>query len=171
MSTDASAEILARLHRARETGSLGDLGIDYWDRGGPPGKGYEADLLTERADGEVLLRTRFDLDYRPPFRTEQYAGQRPTAATVRALSALVIQAFEGSFSEEAPAPIGDVTKITIKAYVVPPAPPADQGAVPPPLEKTFFQKLPGDLAALGDLAKARIEALLLLPPHIVSKRK
>ena len=35
----------SRLDEVARTGDLGGLQIEYWDRGGPPGPGYESDQL------------------------------------------------------------------------------------------------------------------------------
>lgn len=159
-------ELLARLRSAAESGDLQGIGVDFWDRGGPPGRGYESDVLIVRPDVEVLLRTRFDDAYAPPFRTEEHT--RPAEREGRkALAELALRALEGTFAEETPAKIGGVTRISIKVYLVPDKPSPD---TEPPAEvvKTFFQRLPEELASLGDLARARMSALRERAPVILS---
>lgn len=165
MSSEVPAEILARLNRAIETGSLGDLGIDTWDRGGPPGQGYEAELLLEHAEGGTLKRTRFDRVYEPPFRVEEYTAPALPPEGVRTLAKQALRAFEGTFTEDLDPHIGGVTKISIKAYVVG----GDAAAGSPEIMKTFFQKLPDSLAELRELVAARMAELTAKPPRILSK--
>lgn len=164
---DVPDELLARLRRAVASGDPERLGIDFWDRGGPPGQGYESDVLIARPEVEVLMRTRFDRKYEPPFRVEEYTGAPDPEATKRLLT-LVLQAFDRTFPEEQPVRMGGVTKLSVKVYVSPPEgePPAGPG---PEITKTFFEKLPDELTALGQLARARMDALLLHEPAILSK--
>ncbi len=166
MSTDVSGEILEKLRTAVATGDPGGLGIDCWDRGGPPGQGYESDVLIVRPEVEVLLRTRFDRAYEPPFRVEEYTTV-PDAAVRSQLAALALQAFEQTFPEEQPVPMGGATKISLKVYVSPP--PGEPVTAPPPeIAKTFFLKLPDALAPLGQLVRARTAALMAGAPKILS---
>lgn len=163
MSNDVSARILAKLKAASETGSLGDLAIELWDRGGPPGKGFESDLLQVLAGGEKLTHTRFDPAYAPPFRVEEYTGPADPAV-VRELAGLAVTALEGTYTEELPVPVGGVTKISLRAYET-----AGSEEPAPEVAKTFFEHLPKELGALGELVKARMAELMKRPATIVSK--
>ena len=164
---DVTEELLARLRRAVAGGDPERLGIDFWDRGGPPGQGYESDVLIVRPEVEVLMRTRFDRKYEPPFRVEERTGTAEPEARKR-LAALVLQAFDQAFPEEQPVRVGGATKISIKVYVSPAA--GDASAAPSPeIVKTVFEKLPDELAALGQLAHARMDALMPTEPAILSK--
>lgn len=112
--------------------------IVYWDRGGPPGRGYEANWLAVRDDGKALtgelLRTRFD-PADPPYRTDRFRLVFPTrlAGIDKVVSALA----GGPFAEEEKPPIGGVTAITISI---------EAGAAK--LARTFYQKVPQALVPL-----------------------
>jgi hypothetical protein len=166
MSADVSGEILARLRAAVEAGDPERLGIDFWDRGGPPGPGHVSDVLIVRPEIEVLLRSRFDRAYEPPFRLEEYTAP-PDLEARKALAALALAAFERTFPEEKPVPMGGATKISIKVYA---APPKDEPVTAPPPEimKTFWLKVPDVLAPLEELARGRMAALQAGTPNILS---
>lgn len=168
MSDEARDEILQKLREAVKSGDPGRLGVDYWDRGGPPGQGYESDVLIARPEATALLRTRFDKAYAPPFRVEEYTDSGDL--TVRgALLVGALAAFDKTFPEEAPLPIGGVTKISIKVYVTPPAD-AKVTEPPPEIVKTFFAKVPDELVPLRDAAKEAMDALATRTPNILSQR-
>jgi hypothetical protein len=158
---DQTVSIVLRVERAAESGSLAGLEVEFWDRGGPPGHGYESNQLSMKEDHGVriqtFLRTRFDATYTPPFCVEEF--RRPVEDyTLRPFLRLVARALVSSHSEESPVPIGDTTKITILARV--------DGAES---SKTYYQKLPEDLADLGRLASACMTSLASEKPRILSK--
>ncbi|MCC6553312.1 MAG: hypothetical protein IT372_09875 [Polyangiaceae bacterium] len=157
MSTDTDA-IREKLRQAAASGSLASVGFYYWDRGGPPGAGYESDLLVLRLAGAEpvaeLERKRFDPAFSPPFRVEEYS-ERVDAATVRPLAAQLERAFARTFPEETQVPIADVTKITISAFS------GDKE-----ISKTFHERLPEDLRELGELVRARLDALAANVPRV-----
>lgn len=168
MSTDVSDEVLTRLRAAVASGDAERLGVDFWDRGGPPGQGYESDVLIVRPEVEVLMRTRFDKAFAPPFRVEEHKAP-PDDAARGELLALALQAFEKAFPEEQAVPMGGATKVSLKVYVSPP-PDKPVTTPPPEITKTFFLKLPDELASLDKLARARIAALAALPANVLSTR-
>ncbi len=168
MSTDVSDEVLTRLRAAVASGDAERLGVDFWDRGGPPGEGYESDVLIVRPEVEVLVRTRFDKAFAPPFRVEEHKAPPDDAARGELLAA-ALQAFEKAFPEEQAVPMGGATKVSVKVYVSPP-PDKPVTTPPPEITKTFFLKLPDELASLDKLARARIAALAALPANVLSAR-
>lgn len=105
----------------------------FWDRGGPPGRGYEADhlLVTMRSGGSELLfrKTRFD-PTSPPYRTDHYVLNLPEEQVVDPTQ-LAGAVFAEEFPEEKDPRIGGVTKITMRFVS------GDEN-----LEKTFFQRVP-----------------------------
>jgi hypothetical protein len=164
---DVPDALLARLRKAVESGDTERLAFDFWDRGGPPGQGFESDLLSLRPEGEALTRTRFDRKYEPPFRVEERTGSASPEARMR-FATLAERAFDKTFPEEEPVRKGGVTKLSIKVYLSPPAgqPPAEPGLE---MEKTFFERLPDELGDLGQLVRERMDALLRHEAAIVSK--
>ena len=115
-----------------------------WDRGGPPGPGYESDQLTMRDDGSALnaayLKTRFD-DENPPFRGDEYQKAFPKLVGNEKLAKVI---FGRTYAEEADPRIGGVTKITVTLRTRTDS----MASAGSELSKTFFQRLPDELAAL-----------------------
>jgi hypothetical protein len=125
----------------------------YWDRGGPPGRGYQANLLYLTDTGDdleaVFSKTRFD-ELSPPYKTERYVLHLAPAERVD-LVALTDSLLSRTYAEEQKPPIGGATKITVGVRC--------SGAE---VEKTFYQKLPAELAPIGERCEAlmgRCEAL------------
>lgn len=168
MSDDVQDQLLENVRLAVTTGDPSRLGIDYWDRGGPPGQGYESDLLTARPEATTLRRARFDATYAPPFRVEEYTESGDDDLR-RALLVSALAAFEKTYSEETPLPVAGLTKISIKVYVTPPAG-APVNEPPPEITKTFFARVPDELAPLARLVNDRTKGLLTRPVNILSTK-
>jgi len=148
-STDTQ-KIVQLLGDASRSGELGSLVIEYWDRGGPPGDGFESDQLTLKTDRgsdvNVFVRTRFDNQYEPPFRAEEFTSPLDKSAILVICNEIVgSNAIQSSFPEETPIPVGGATKITLKVR-------AGQVEV----SKTFYDHVPAALQELERLMKAQM---------------
>lgn len=119
-----------------------DLKFSYWDRGGPPGDGYESNFLeveTEAAEATVrFTKVRYD-EAQPPYRVEVFLTRVPLSevALLRCLGELA--PWSSSYPEEVSRGIGDDTKITLTI-----------GLSPRSVNKTFHGALPRRLARLGE---------------------
>ena len=133
-------QLPALLKQMPDRGWVEGLEFSYWDRGGPPGNGYESNLLEITGEGsQVRLRytkTRFD-ETKPPYRVERFqlTGQNPRALT--SVGKKLVEMFSGEFAEEHPLPIGDVTKLTFSI-----------GDGRHSLSKTFYREMPRELRSL-----------------------
>lgn len=151
---------LRRLQRA--VASAAPMELVFWDRGGPPGPGYESDHLTLRDEGRALTavvrRTRFD-DRVPTFHTEEATSTFPR---LRGTEKLVAAIFGRRHAEETDPRVGGGTRITISARALAGA---DAGAE---ASKTFFERLPQELAPLDRRFREMIEAALGEAPPTVA---
>lgn len=162
--TDRS-RLSARLAEAARSGDLGDLQIEYWDRGGPPGPGYESDQLILKVDRgrPVVLHTRarFDGAFDPPFRAEERIAPADLAAA-RALcrSLAELDLLGTTFPEEKPIAVGGATKITVTVR---------EGKSE--IARTYHDHLPARLAPLKALVQAHIDAASQAVPRELNRRR
>lgn len=121
--------------------------IVYWDRGGPPGPGYESNHLTLLDDGKgtsaQYLKVRYDRS-NPPYRTDKYVAKTPER--LNGADALIRTLGGPTFREENNPNIGGVTKISVTVSV------AGQS-----LERLFYQHLPEVLKPLEQRALRTLE--------------
>jgi hypothetical protein len=156
--------LLDLLGQAAQSGNPGALEIEYWDRGGPPGPGYESDHLVFKTDAgrpvEIYTRARFDRGFNPPFRAEEYVHSLDGAA-FRAVCAQILASdvFGTSFDEEKPVPIGDVTKISLTLR-------SGNGE----LSKLFYQRIPDRLAELDRSLRDRMAADRTGTPRFLNRK-
>jgi hypothetical protein len=133
----ARAESLDALVREIEAGAATELVL--WDRGGPPGPGYESNHLTVRDEGGTMsgiyVRTRYDRDT-PPYRVDEY--ETVFAKPLGGLAALAERVFGVAYPEEEEPDLGGVTKLTVEMSA---------GGVT--ATKTFYERWPEPLRALG----------------------
>ncbi|MFO0762287.1 MAG: hypothetical protein U0359_37960 [Byssovorax sp.] len=164
INTDAR-RLTSRLDEVARTGTLGDLQIEYWDRGGPPGPGYESDQLVLKVDrgAQISVHTsaRFDGTFEPPFRAEERicpADPAALRALCRALADLDV--LGTSFPEEKPIPVGGATKITITVR---------EGTTE--IAKTYYDHLPARLAPLVGLVQAHVRAASQAVPRQINRKR
>lgn len=135
----------ALLERLATPGSSAEF--TYWDRGGPPGAGYESNHLTvagnENETRVVYLKTRFDPD-KPPYKSEEFELP-PQPKRMIGYADVAKRLCSETFPEETPAPIGDVTKLTLTVQ---------SGDLS--VDKTFYEKMPAALVPFEDQLKALI---------------
>lgn len=148
---DARTEaIFQDVLRVAATGSLPDIGLAFWDRGGPPGPGYSSHLWLLRGnDGlrEGYEHKTHDATLDPPWRIDRFSA-RTDPEQVKRIAALFAQAFDADHDEEKVLPVGGVTKITLRAFT-------PKGEI----EKTYYAKMPEALSELETLIRERIGAL------------
>lgn len=154
-----------RLEDAARTGDLGGLQIEYWDRGGPPGPGYESDQLVLAAERGATLCThtsaRFDGTFEPPFRAEERTCPADPAAVRALCKALAdLDVLGASFAEEKPIAVGGATKITITVR---------EGSTE--IAKTYYDHLPARLLPLVALVRAHIAAAQQTAPRQLNRTR
>jgi hypothetical protein len=154
-----------RLAEAARTGDLGALQIEYWDRGGPPGPGYESDQLVLKVDQGRLValhtRARFDGAFEPPFCAEERTCAADPAAVRALCHALAdLDVIGTSFPEEKPIPVGGATKITVTVR---------EGSTE--VARTYHDHLPARLAPLKALVQAHVDAASQAVPRQLNRRR
>lgn len=154
-----------RLDEVARTGDLGGLQIEYWDRGGPPGPGYESDQLVLKVDGGAAVaihtRARFDGAFDPPFCAEERICAADPAAVRALCRALVdLDVLGASFAEEKPIAVGGATKITITVR--------EGGSE---VAKTYFDHLPSRLTPLVALVRAHLALASAAVPRELNRRR
>jgi hypothetical protein len=121
--------------------------LELWDRGGPPGRGYEQNLLSITPDGSRwkarYTKVRWD-EKNPPYGSEEYEVALAPADGATLIE-LAERAFDRSYDEESDQTVADGTKLTLTIR--------ERGRE---REKTFFVGWPKDLAELDE----RLDALM-----------
>lgn len=121
--------------------------LELWDRGGPPGRGYQQNILSVSPSGAawraVYTKVRWDEEH-PPYRSDEYTAVLPHEEGASVI-ALAERAFEHEHDEETDPRVGGQTKLTLTVR--------GDGA---DREKTFFLAWPDELQPL----RARLEALM-----------
>lgn len=133
-----SRELLKNLSRGAW---LQGTQFSYWDRGGPPGQGFESNYLELIGHGGrtpliVYTKTRFD-PAKPPYRVEKYEMPESSSNLPDFSTMADVGLFDHAFPEENSLPIGDVTKITVHL-----------AAPGRSFEKTFYRDLPSSLVSI-----------------------
>jgi hypothetical protein len=150
VSAKVVEQLTGLLTRLASKGWVAGAEFSYWDRGGPPGPGYESNYLQLWGDDRVIhlrcTKTRFD-ELAPPYRVEQYDLDYPQPQPVLFAEIVEKKLFTRAFAEETPLPIGGVTKLTFAV--------TDGSDF---LEKTFYGQVPPELEPL----KNQLEELMLL---------
>jgi hypothetical protein len=142
MSSSTERELLKPLvARIAQPNWDNNLKLDVWDRGGPPGRGYESNLLEFWHSRKSLCvkytKARFD-PARPPYKVDRFLLVQKDVQTKWFSGLVDAGLFVRSFAEEIDPGIGDVTKITFTLMLDG----KEQAS------QTFFQSLPPTFNAL-----------------------
>lgn len=158
--------ILNMIEKAAQLGEIGGLEIEYWDRGGPPGQGFESDHIVFKSihgqPVEVYTRTKFDNSYEPPFLAEEFSHMIDRQVIQQVATQLLqLRVFESSFPEENDPHIGDVTEISITAR-------SDGNEV----SNLYYDHIPTQLKAIEELFRYRMKvAAESSKPKVLHRKK